>query len=135
VQGSLAAHLLAASEAAASSEERKDKREKKRRTSVPGVFTQHSAKRIAILNSSFNTLSEDTDKETVLVFPDYKVVIDVDRSREGAAELWDSALDPAVEVAPTTESSVLIPYSCVIMLCTLRTRSSSFLRFRSLKGL
>lgn len=121
VQDSLAAHLLAASASSSSSggggssEEPGDKKSEK---SVPGVFTHLSANRIAILNGSLNTVSDDTDKETVLVFPDYKVVYDVDRSLDGATGLWASAIDPAIDVTPTTKTSLTIPYSCVILICT-----------------
>ena len=119
VQDSLAAHLLAASASSSttggSSEEPGDKKSGK---SVPGVFTHLCANRIAILNGSLHTISHDTDKETVLVFPDYKVVYDVDRSLDGATGLWASAIDPAIDVTPTTKTSLTIPYSYVILICT-----------------
>lgn len=69
-------------------------------------------------------MSDDDDLETVLVFPDYTAVADVTRSREGAQKLWESAVDPDVgrggvrhEASPF--KTWVLPYSCVILLCTL----------------
>jgi len=50
---------------------------------------------VAILNGSHDTLSNDHDHETVLVFPDYKVVAEVPRSLDGARELWRNSVNPA----------------------------------------
>lgn len=88
---------------------------------VPGVFNSSDATRISILNGSHNTLSCDDNKETVLVFPDYKVVKDVERSQEGAELLWGMALDPSLNRAGQRDGgearSWPLPYACVILLC------------------
>lgn len=88
-----------------------------------GVFRSTDATRISILNASHVTMSDDDDLETVLVFPDYTAVADVTRSREGAQKLWESAVDPEVgrggirhEKSPF--KTWVLPYSCVILLCT-----------------
>lgn len=57
----------------------------------------------------------------MLVFPDYKVVKDVDRSQEGAELLWRMALDPSLNRAGRSgggdAKSWPLPYACVILLC------------------
>jgi len=77
---------------------------------------------VAILNGSHNTLSIKDDHETVLVFPDYKVVSEVPRSLDGARELWRNSVNPSVpRVGSTSEASTVrswvIPYTCVILIC------------------
>ena len=66
-------------------------------------------------------MSDDLDFETVLVFPDYTVVADVPRSRDGAQGLWENAVDPDVERGTLLQKSPfktwVLPYSCVILLC------------------
>lgn len=88
-----------------------------------GVFKASDSTRLSILNGSHNTLCADDHLETVLVFPDYKVVTEVSRTFEGAQSLWDVCVDPqlgregaVVEKSPL--NTWIIPYSCVILLCT-----------------
>lgn len=90
--------------------------------SAAGVFRSSDSTKISILNGSHNTMSDDIDKETVLIFPDYTIVAEVPRTREGAQGLWESAVDPDVgrggaiiEKAPY--KTWVLPYSCVILLC------------------
>lgn len=90
---------------------------------IPGVFTASDSTRTAILNGSHRSLSEDPSQDTVLVFPDYKVISDVPRSLDAAYDLLEE-----IE-SPTIRSSVfdiqnrhgfrswVLPYSAVIMLC------------------
>ncbi|KAJ8086356.1 hypothetical protein PM082_005179 [Marasmius tenuissimus] len=63
---------------------------------VPGIFdsSDTSVTRLNVLNGSHHTLSDDKELETVLVFPDYLVVCEIPRTREGAQRLWDGWLDP-----------------------------------------
>jgi hypothetical protein len=72
-----------------------------------------------VLNGS-HTASED-GMANVLVLPDSKMVR-VEESRVGAETLWDNALDPELRVAGKgaehESKSYLLPYSCVILLCT-----------------
>ena len=69
-------------------------------------------------------MSDDLDFETVLVFPDYTIIADVPRSREGAQALWESAVDPDVGRGGSGTllqrrpfKTWVLPYSCVILLC------------------
>ena len=98
---------------------------------VSGVFAANPAgiHKVTILNGSHRTVSDDESKETVLVFPDYKVVTEVEASHAGAEELWEHALSPSVDLhsvprdAKSTIKSWIIPYACVILLCTSRPSS------------
>ncbi|KAH9899982.1 Sucraseferredoxin-like protein [Cubamyces lactineus] len=99
---------------------------------VPGVFDSANLaknKKVTILNGSHRTVCHDDEKETVLVFPDYKIVTEVDRSHEGAEQLWNHAVSPSVELhavpeGATTVRSWVIPYSCVILLCSHKRRDN-----------
>jgi hypothetical protein len=77
---------------------------------------------VAILNGSHDTLSIRNDHETVLVFPDYKVLAEVPRSLDGARELWRNSVNPSVSrlgssSETNTVKSWVIPYTCVILIC------------------
>ena len=87
---------------------------------VSGVFDSTDSNRIGILNGSHRTLSDEHDLDTVLVFPDYRIVCGVPRTKEGAQSLWDGWLNPRLGLAPVKQenlSSWVIPYSCVVLLC------------------
>jgi len=82
---------------------------------------------VSILNGSHDTLSKDNGCETVLVFPDYKVVTEVPRSLDGARELWRNSVNPSVPRRGSSEEasavkSWVIPYTCVILICSHRKR-------------
>ena len=67
-------------------------------------------------------MSEDDEQDTVLVFPDYLIVADVSRTRQGAQLLWENVVDPDVQQAgaiphKTPFKTWVLPYSCVILLC------------------
>lgn len=120
VPDSLAAHLGRAYEDGSSF--RFKKGAVPRSTSTPGIFANSDSGRLSILNGSHVTLSDDDKQETVLVFPDYKFIMNVGVSPEAAQGLWTKVLDPAVDRAGTLEQSsgfrsYLLPYSCVILLC------------------
>lgn len=77
---------------------------------------------MSILNGSHDTLSRDYERETVLVFPDYKVVTEVPRSLDGARELWRNSVNPSVSRRGSSSEansikSWVIPYTCVILIC------------------
>ncbi|KAK1228900.1 hypothetical protein PQX77_008058 [Marasmius sp. AFHP31] len=96
---------------------------------VSGVFdsTDSSISRIGILNGSHRTLSDEHEADTVLVFPDYRVVCGVPRTKEGAQSLWDGWLDPRLGPTPVKQenlSSWVIPYSCVVLLCSHKRRDN-----------
>lgn len=87
-----------------------------------GLFTRDATHRLSILNGSHTPLSDDPSQETVIVFPDFKVIADVPRSPVGAETLWRAALDPSygrlgAESRPDSLRSWLLPYSCAILLC------------------
>lgn len=102
--------------------------------SVPGVFTQQEGTRLVILNGSHTTISEHHDRETVLVFPDYRVVFGVESTPKAAELLYEKVVSPSTTYIPTVpeenEAGELpfgilpIPYSCVILLCTLSLSDS-----------
>jgi len=64
------------------------------------------------------------------VFPDYKLVKDVERSQEGAELLWRTALDPALNRAGRADHGGSqartwpLPYACVILLCSHKRRDN-----------
>jgi len=94
-------------------------------TAVAGVFKDSENQAVSILNGSHDTLSKYNDNETVLVFPDYKVLAEVPRSLDGARELWRNSVSPSVSrlgsspspETGTTVRSWVIPYTCVILIC------------------
>jgi hypothetical protein len=95
---------------------------------VVGIFKDNETHKVSVLNGSHDSISDDRAQETVLVFPDYKVVIDVARTHEGARDLWENAVNPAVPrlgaLDPTSQLRTwIIPYSCVILICTCRACS------------
>jgi len=77
--------------------------------SAKGVFSQQDTNRIAVLNGSHHSLSHDPDLQTVLVFPEYKLVEDVPSTAEAAHSLLNS----------DQFTSHPLKYSCVILLCAL----------------
>jgi hypothetical protein len=88
----------------------------------PGLFSSTDSDRISVLNGSHRSLSHEDDHETVLVFPDYKCISEVSRSRQGALELWQSAVDPSGREGSDIESNLktwVLPYASVILLCKL----------------
>ncbi|KAJ4472257.1 Sucrase/ferredoxin-like-domain-containing protein [Lentinula aciculospora] len=101
----------------------------KRAVHVSGVFTSSDSNKLSILNGSHHTISDDPECETVLVFPDYKMVTEVPRSLDGAKALWDAALAPNVSTLPPEDeksnlNSWIIPFSCVILLCSHKRRDN-----------
>ena len=93
---------------------------------VNGLFTSADSKKLSILNGSHKSISDNPHHETVLLFPDYKLVTGVDCSQEGAQNLWDLCLRPgrhenaslrSYTMEKSTLNTWVIPYSCVILLC------------------
>ncbi|KAJ7276170.1 Sucrase/ferredoxin-like-domain-containing protein [Mycena haematopus] len=96
---------------------------------VPGVFSSTDSTRLSILNGSHKTVCTDDELHTVLVLPDYSVVVGVPATLDGAKELWRTALDarlPRMGVTEETSSfrTWIAPYSCVIMLCSHKRRDN-----------
>ncbi|KAF4619341.1 hypothetical protein D9613_005563 [Agrocybe pediades] len=97
--------------------------------SVSGLFNASDSTRTSVLNGSHRTICHEDSRETVLVFPDFKVVTEVERSVQGAHELWESAVDPSIgRDGSYLEKSILktwvLPYSCVILLCSHKKRDN-----------
>ncbi|KAK7470890.1 hypothetical protein VKT23_002306 [Stygiomarasmius scandens] len=106
-----------------------ESKQRRASASAPGVFNSSESTQISILNGSHHSLSERSDLETVLVFPDYKLITDVSRSPEGAQKLWETCLDPSIaREGPVIEKSPfntwIIPYSVVILLCSHKRRDN-----------
>ena len=127
----LAAHISKVSSSDHSDSNHKDKTKKadsksSNGASVSGVFEADPSKhkRVTILNGSHHSVAEDSDKETVLIFPDYTVATAVPSTHAGAEELWKQTLSPSIgihgvpRVASTGMKTWILPYACVILLCT-----------------
>lgn len=122
-EGSLAQHLTGTSKhhrrPSGSATSRPKKLEVR---NPPGIFTSTDQSRLSILNGSHTSLSCTDDKESVLVFPDYKVLKEVPCTQEGSELLWRNVLDPTLNRAGKRNSGVLksypLQYACVILLCT-----------------
>ncbi|OCH92894.1 hypothetical protein OBBRIDRAFT_790751 [Obba rivulosa] len=96
---------------------------------VPGVYDPSESSKVSIVNGSHRAICGDIKRETVLILPDYKVVTEVERSPEGARELWKSHVDPSLgRTGAVPEGSELrsyvLPYACVIMLCSHKRRDN-----------
>ncbi|KAH9045507.1 Sucrase/ferredoxin-like-domain-containing protein [Lactarius pseudohatsudake] len=82
---------------------------------LPNATLKHTV--VSILNGSHDTLSKHYDHETVLIFPDYKVVAEVPRSLDWSPRPGSSSGSSAVK-------SWVIPYACVILICSHRRRDA-----------
>lgn len=83
----------------------------------------------ALYSSSLVSQSDDCKDQTVLVFPDWKVVNDVENSKDGAKALYDTELGGSVGRAGLTLSSGggsdgvfrkrshVMPYRAIVLLC------------------
>ncbi|KAF7301470.1 hypothetical protein MIND_00712400 [Mycena indigotica] len=94
---------------------------------IPGVFTSSDSTRLSILNGSHKTLSVEEEEHTVLVLPDYTMVVGVRPA--DAPELWRTVLDASLpRHGMTTErsafSSYVLPFACVILLCSHKRRDN-----------
>ena len=80
-----------------------------------------------ILNGNHTTISKHHDRETVLVFPEYRIVFGVESTPKGAELLYEKVVSPSAIHIPTISEEkeagevpfgiLPIPYSCVILLC------------------
>lgn len=131
-QGSLASYLAAIEEAAPTTltgtstpgtpSDTPDCSPLQLSNAVAGIFKDSETHAVSILNGSHDTLSKHHDYETVLIFPDYKVVAEVPRSLDGARDLWRNSVNPSVPRPGSSSGSSavkswVIPYSCVILIC------------------
>ncbi|TFK27062.1 hypothetical protein FA15DRAFT_587075 [Coprinopsis marcescibilis] len=96
---------------------------------VTGLFHTSDSGRISVLNGSHRTICQEDDHETVLVFPDFKMVSEVRRSPLGAQDLWDNAVNPELDrkggfLEKTSLKTWVLPYSCVILICSHKKRDN-----------
>ena len=93
-----------------------------------GAFSNANTSRLVVLNGSHNSISDDHENHSVLIFPDYVVVSNVVASSDGASAFWKYALNHDTTTRPGTSSEGLednqrsfrtytLPYNCVITLC------------------
>jgi (2Fe-2S) ferredoxin len=132
VSGTLAAHVAEVKSQAPAPDESATPAGKK--DNPPGVHSYAESTNVSILNASHKTISEVENGngrlETVLVFPDYRILLDVPPTLDGAKTLWKETLDPALgdghflESTKRTFESWLLPYSCVICLCSHKKRDN-----------
>ncbi|KZV96637.1 Sucraseferredoxin-like protein [Exidia glandulosa HHB12029] len=95
-------------------------------TRTHGVFAQSDSNKLSILNGSHVSIADDHDAQSVLVFPDYTVVESVKPSSDGVDKFWKQVLDPALapEVPLANGLAHILPYSCVILLCSHKRRDN-----------
>lgn len=96
-------------------------------TSTTSTSTPHFPVLPSLYSSSLISQSTDPTDETVLVFPDWKVVNEVENSPEGAKGLYDGVLDGKLgrggakadleETGVGRRRSWVMPYRAVILLC------------------
>lgn len=127
--GSLARHVQSVIDDAKHGTSSLDVKARRTAGSVPGVFSSSESTEISILNGSHRTITQSSDSETVLIFPDYKLVTEVSRSKEDAQKLWDTCLNPGIAregvvLEKSPFNTWIIPYSCVILLCSHKRRDN-----------
>lgn len=83
----------------------------------------------ALYSSSLISQSDDCTDQTVLVFPDWKFVNDVENSADGAKALYDTELGSTIGRAGLTlnsdgegqgvlrKRSYVMPYRAIVLLC------------------
>ena len=132
-EGTLAAYLSAAvSATGGTSGEQKAPKPALTAVPAPGVFDTRAdlarLTRLSIHNGRYPSVSQDGAKETMLVFPDFKAVTEVEVSEEGAGEVFEKVLSPSVPLqgvpSPRADSDSAVGiktwflrYSCVILIC------------------
>ncbi|EIN09917.1 hypothetical protein PUNSTDRAFT_113235 [Punctularia strigosozonata HHB-11173 SS5] len=93
---------------------------------APGLVDPSSTSKISILNGSHTPIS---DEGAVLVFPDYLVCTNVPSSDAGADDFWKALAqlyhpDPSRTPVSTDLKSYVLPYNCVILLCSHKKRDN-----------
>ncbi|EIN10287.1 hypothetical protein PUNSTDRAFT_84220 [Punctularia strigosozonata HHB-11173 SS5] len=103
-----------------------------------GVFATSGPKgRTSVLNGSHHSLAHSTGakgvpEETVLLFPEYRVVSGVPRSADGAHAFWEKVAQieggskpgDATKEAGEDIRTYVLPYACVILLCSHKRRDN-----------
>ncbi|TYJ52732.1 hypothetical protein B9479_006666 [Cryptococcus floricola] len=85
----------------------------------------------SLYSSSLISQSDDPSDQSVLVFPDWKVVHEVEQSKAGAQELFDKVLNGELGRAGKSgtddggvgrKRSYVLPYRAVVLLCSHKKR-------------
>ncbi|WVQ77002.1 hypothetical protein IAR50_006681 [Cryptococcus sp. DSM 104548] len=85
----------------------------------------------SLYSSSLISQSDDPSDQSVLVFPDWKVVHEVEQSPEGAREIYDKVLNGELgragkagtdDAGVGRKRSYVLPYRAVILLCSHKRR-------------
>ncbi|KLO11261.1 hypothetical protein SCHPADRAFT_999075 [Schizopora paradoxa] len=103
--------------------------------SCTGAFSNANSSRLVVLNASHNSISDDQEHHSLIIFPDFVVVSNVVANSEGAAALWKYALNRDIDVRPGTSPEEpdenqrkfrthTLPYNCVITLCSHKKRDN-----------
>ncbi|PIL37050.1 hypothetical protein GSI_00742 [Ganoderma sinense ZZ0214-1] len=101
--------------------------------SIRGIFDANpfKLKRVSILNGSHRTVSDDPNKDTALVFPDWKVLTEIAPTQAGAEALYEHSVSPYLPLSapppPKNAGSLkswILPYACVILLCSHKRRDN-----------
>ncbi|GMK57732.1 hypothetical protein CspeluHIS016_0405660 [Cutaneotrichosporon spelunceum] len=95
-------------------------------------FTKPVAQLPALYSSSMVSQSEAPTDQMTIVFPDWKVCLEVENSREGAQALWDGALSGTLGRAGhllqkngagvERRRSYVLPYRAIVLLCSHKNR-------------
>lgn len=77
-----------------------------------------------LFSSSLNSQSADCDKETVMIFPEWRVVCEVPNSDQGAQDLFAQLSVPSVGINNKRSElkSWTLPYRAVVLLCSHKRR-------------
>jgi hypothetical protein len=96
-------------------------------TTDPMQVVAHPGANIgSLFSSSLISQSDDPEDQTILVFPDWKVCLEVENSQDGAKGAWNGVLSPSLSRAgrSLTEEggterrrSWVLPYRAVVLLC------------------
>lgn len=92
-----------------------------------GVFSPSDSNKLSILNGSHVTVADKRGDETVLLFPDYSMIVGVRATEDSVDAFYKTVLDPALAADvpltiphPLADAGLhaqVLPYACVIMLC------------------
>ena len=105
----------------------REKKEGKKDT-FPAIFDISESTRLIINNGSFKSASDDQDRLTAIVLPDFKYVNEIRETNEDAERLWCTTLDPSIKRAgrkiladgatPRDEFRTRpLPYDSVVLIC------------------
>lgn len=82
--------------------------------------------RLSVINGSFLSSSDSNDHHSVLLFPDYISIHDVEGSKEGSDELLERYLTSKVGASSSTATSTMkswpLPYEAVVLICSHKKR-------------